>query len=73
MRGLNEPSDGSGVKKLLTLMILYYPAIGGWLGNDRYILPNILPYSIYWALALTSLLACWRSRRNRPESAVTGP
>ena len=48
---------------LLTLMILYYPAIGGWLGNDRYILPNILPYSVYWALALTWLTAHWRLRR----------
>ncbi len=60
---------------LLTLMILYYPAIGGWLGNDRYILPNILPYSVYWALTLTSLLNCWRYRfsPNRPDAAVLAP
>lgn len=60
---------------LLTLMILYYPAIGGWLGNDRYILPNILPYSVYWALTLTSLLNCWRHRfsPNRPDAAVPAP
>lgn len=60
---------------LLTLMILYYPAIGGWLGNDRYILPNILAYSVYWALALTSLLNCWQNRfsPNRRGAATTGP
>jgi hypothetical protein len=59
---------------LLTLMILYYPAIGGWLGNDRYILPNILPYSVYWALALTSLLNRWRHRFSpKPGAAAPGP
>lgn len=54
---------------LLTMMILYYPAIGGWLGNDRYILPNIVPYSVYWAVALSALLERVRS----PRSAAPRP
>jgi len=48
-------------------MVLYYPALGGWLGNDRYILPNIIPYALYWAVAFG--WAYERLRRRGPLTA----
>ncbi len=41
---------------LLTLYILYFPALSGWLGNSRYIVPNLVPYAIYWSICLEYLI-----------------
>jgi hypothetical protein len=54
---------------LLTLMMLYFPALGGWLGNDRYVLPNIVPYAFYWAVALGWALDRIRRRGGGPVRA----
>ena len=54
---------------LLTLMILYYPALGGWLGNDRYILPNVIPYAHYWAVAFGWAFERLRRRGVPPTTA----
>lgn len=54
---------------LLTILVLYYPALGGWLGNDRYILPNIVPYAFYWAVAFEWALDQLRRRGGQPLTA----
>lgn len=50
------------VHVLLTLLMLYHPFMGGWLGNDRYIIPNIVPYAVYWAIFMVGA-AAWLRRR----------
>jgi hypothetical protein len=51
----------------LTVAMLYFPAIAGWMGWGRYILPNLVFYSVYWSVGVTAL-----APRIRMVQAVRG-
>ena len=41
---------------LLTLLVLYFPAVSGWMGSNRYNVPNLAFYSVYWAISVERLI-----------------
>jgi len=53
---------------VLVLSIVYFTATGGWLGNPRYTLPNLLFYAAYWSAFVVSL-----GQRLAEPSELGGP